>query len=184
MRRVAAVAARPRLATTMLAMSPAAKQPNAELLQTEMARQCLATRVRLLSRTITRIYDAALRPFGLTISQLGMLSAVSILQPAAAGDVANYMSMDISTLSRNAHLMAGEGWITVEPSEHGNGRVLRLTGDGARKLSEATPAWSLAQAEAKELLGAEDAGAITRLVDRMWARRSESSRPSGLAAGS
>jgi len=137
-----------------------------------MARDCLATRVRMLSRTITRIYDAALRPHGLTISQLGILSVLEILQPAPSNKVAGYMSMEISTLSRNARLMEREGWITIEPSEHGNGRVLSLTAAGASKLREATPAWAQAQIDAKALLGAEDAGTITRLVDRVWVRQS------------
>jgi DNA-binding MarR family transcriptional regulator len=137
-----------------------------------MARNCLATRVRMLSRTITRIYDAALRPHGLTISQLGILSVLHNLQPAPSNKVATYLSMEISTLSRNAHLMEGEGWITIERSEHGNGRVLSLTADGAEKLNEATSAWARAQEDAKALLGAEDAGTITQLVDRVWARQS------------
>jgi len=125
----------------------------------------------MLSRTITRVYDAALRPHGLTISQLGILSVLDNLQPAPSNKVAAYLSMEISTLSRNARLMESEGWITIEPSERGNGRVLSLTADGASRLAQATPAWAQAQAEASALLGAEDAGAITRLVDRVWARQ-------------
>jgi len=136
-----------------------------------MARNCLATRVRMLSRTITRVYDAALRPHGLTISQLGILSLLENLQPAPSNKVASFLSMEISTLSRNARLMESEGWITIEPSERGNGRVLSLTAQGAGKLKEATPAWSQAQADAKALLGAEDAETITQLVDRVWARQ-------------
>src|SRR5271154_4223718 len=156
----------------MSSMPRAREQPNPRLLETDMARTCLATRVRMLSSTITRIYDAALRPHGLPISQLGILSVLNNLQPAPSNKVATYLSMEISTLSRNARLMESEGWITIEPAERGNGRVLRLTADGANKLSQATPAWARAQADAKELLGAEDAGTITQLVDRVWARQS------------
>ena len=138
-----------------------------------MARNCLATRVRMLSRTITRIYDAALRPHGLTISQLGILSVLDNMQPAPSNKVATYLSMEISTLSRNARLMEREGWITIEPAERGNGRVLSLTDDGANKLNQATRAWARAQADAERLLGAEDAGTITQLVNRVWARQSD-----------
>jgi DNA-binding MarR family transcriptional regulator len=69
--------------------------------------------------------------------------------------------------------MESEGWITIEPSERGNGRVLSLTAAGANKLNQATRAWAQAQADAKALLGSEDAGTITQLVDRVWARQSD-----------
>ena len=41
-----------------------------------IAGQCLAVRVRLLNRTITAIYDDALRPLGLTVGQLNILVVV------------------------------------------------------------------------------------------------------------
>jgi DNA-binding MarR family transcriptional regulator len=147
------------------------KRPTEKLLRTEIARDCLAVRVRLLSRTITRIYDAALRPYGLTVSQLNLLATIQNLQPAPSGEVAAALSMEISTLSRNVRLMEKEGWVTVAHAEHGNGRVLSLTNAGARMLDEAKPAWARAQAETKALLGADTAKTITRLVDGVWARQ-------------
>jgi hypothetical protein len=42
-----------------------------------MARECIAVRVRLINRVITALYDEALRPFVLRISQANILSAIS-----------------------------------------------------------------------------------------------------------
>ena len=38
-----------------------------------IAKTCIAGRIRLLNRVVTNIYDAALRPFGLKISQGNIL---------------------------------------------------------------------------------------------------------------
>lgn len=135
---------------------------------TEMAEQCLAFRVRLLSRRLSRTYDGALRPLGLTVAQLNLLCVTEIAEPAPAGRVADLLAMEISTLSRNAHIMEKEGWITIERAERGNGRVLRLTTDGRQKLREAKPAWDAAQAEAASLLGDEGANELKRLGDGVW----------------
>ncbi|HEV3033331.1 MAG TPA: MarR family transcriptional regulator [Solirubrobacteraceae bacterium] len=135
----------------------------------EIGRDCLAVRVRLLGRAVTRIYDAALRPHGLTIAQLNLLTSIATRQPVAAGQVAELLSMEISTLSRNARLLEDDGLILIERARHGNGRVLSLTGAGADKLAELRPAWRAAQRQAQELLGDEAAGSIRRLVDRMFA---------------
>ena len=42
-----------------------------------IAGECLAVRVRMLNRTITAIYDDALRPLGLTTGQLNILVVVT-----------------------------------------------------------------------------------------------------------
>jgi DNA-binding MarR family transcriptional regulator len=137
----------------------------------EIGRECLAVRVRLLNRAITRIYDAELRPHGLTIAQLNLLTSIANRQPAPAGAIAQLLSMEISTLSRNARLLQDDGLIGIEHAEHGNGRVLTLTDTGAERLAELRPAWRRAQRRAHELLGEDAARSLEQLVDRMFADR-------------
>ena len=132
-----------------------------------IARECIAVRVRSLDRALTRIYDAAVRPHGLTATQLNLLAAIDSVQPVASGRVAEGLSMEISTLSRNARLMEREGWIKVSRAERGNGRILALTSAGDRKLKEVLPAWRRAQRRARDLLGEEGADLIKHLADRV-----------------
>jgi DNA-binding MarR family transcriptional regulator len=135
---------------------------------TQMAEECLAVRVRLLSRRLSRIYDGALRPLGLTVAQLNVLSVIEVIESAPAGRVADLLAMEISTLSRNARIMEGEGWIAIDRAERGNGRILRLTSAGLQKLREAKPAWDAAQLQARELLGDDGAVELKRLADGVW----------------
>jgi DNA-binding MarR family transcriptional regulator len=150
---------------------PRDREGKRRIVLNEIARDCLGVRVRLLNRTMTRVYDAALRPHGLTAAQLNLLASIESLEPARAGELADLLSLEISTLSRNAHLMERRGWVTIERAERGNGRVLRLTRAGARKLEEATPAWRQAQKQARRLLGNDGASLIRDLVDRIWAKQ-------------
>jgi DNA-binding MarR family transcriptional regulator len=133
-----------------------------------MAEECLAVRVRLLSRRLSRIYDSALRPLGLTVAQLNLLSVIEVTESAPAGRLADLLAMEISTMSRNARVMESEGWIKIERAERGNGRILRPTSEGLRKLREAKPAWDAAQVQARELLGDQGALELKRLGDGVW----------------
>ncbi len=133
-----------------------------------MAEECLAVRVRLLSRRLSRIYDAALRPLAITVAQLNVLSVIEVMGSAPAGRVADLLAMEISTLSRNARIMESQGWITVDRAERGNGRILRLTPAGVEKVREAKPAWDAAQSQARGLLGDEGARELKRLGDGVW----------------
>jgi DNA-binding MarR family transcriptional regulator len=137
----------------------------------EIGRDCLAVRVRLLNRAITRTYDDALRPHGMTTGQLNVLTSIAIRQPVPAGELARFLSMEISTLSRNARLLQQDGLIQIERAERGNGRVLSLTDAGAEKLARLRHAWRAAQRHAHELLGNEASEAIKQLVDPTFAEQ-------------
>jgi DNA-binding MarR family transcriptional regulator len=125
----------------------------------------------LLSRAISRMYDTALRPYGVTVAQLNLLSAVAELGPVPAGKLADLLSLQISTLSRNMHLMEESGLIEIALAERGNGRVIRLTRAGARKLEELLPAWRAAQREAGELMGPDARRALKGLADGLLAEQ-------------
>ncbi len=143
---------------------------------TKMARECLAVRVRLLSRRLSRIYDAALRPLGITVAQLNVLSLIENLTSAPSGRVAELLCMEISTLSRNARIMRSEGWIAIERAERGNGRVLTLTPAGSAKLLEALPAWEQAQSEARGVLGDDGAQVLWKLGSAVLGAQAEGGR--------
>ena len=46
-----------------------------------MSQQCIAVRIRLLSRMVTSIYDSALSPFGVKLNQISIL----VFRPSGRG---------------------------------------------------------------------------------------------------
>ncbi len=131
----------------------------------DIGRQCLARRARLLSRKLTRIYDDALRPVGLTTSQLNILVAIAANPGARAAELHQRLELEQSSFSRNAALMERRGWIEKQPAEGDRGRELLLTKTGTALLADALPLWRSAQREAKRTLGS-GAQIFTDLVDQ------------------
>lgn len=125
-----------------------------------LAGECLAVRVRMLNRTITGIYDDALRPLGLTAGQLNMMVAIAQLGPIPPGELARRLSMEKSTVSRNVARMRKNGWLTATEAESGRRNELALTGQGEDLLERSVPAWDEAQTRAKAMLGQRGADAI------------------------
>ena len=62
-----------------------------------IAGECLAARVRLLNRTVTNIYDDALRPLGVKVSQLNVLIVVALGGPISPGEVARQLNIEKNT---------------------------------------------------------------------------------------
>ena len=103
-----------------------------------MARECIAVRVRLINRVISALYDEALRPFGLRISQANILSAVAHLGEARPADFSQILRIEKSTLSRDVELMKQNGWLESDPPAGGRNQTIRLTRKG--RNSSTSPA--------------------------------------------
>jgi DNA-binding MarR family transcriptional regulator len=118
----------------------------------EMRRECVAMRVRLLNRRVTRLYDAALRPYGITTAQLNIITALALTGGARATDIADALAIEKSTLSRNLARMVERGWISSNDEEHGMGKELRLLAAGRDVFQQAMPAWRAVQRQARKEL--------------------------------
>ena len=118
-----------------------------------MARECIAVRVRLINRVITALYDEALRPFVLRISQANILSAICHMGEVRPAEVSRILRIEKSTLSRDVELMKQRGWLESDPPSGGRNQTIRLTPEGKKLLGKIQPSWEKAQAEAKLLIG-------------------------------
>jgi DNA-binding MarR family transcriptional regulator len=128
-----------------------------------MARECIAMRVRLLNRVVTKIYDDCLRPHGLRTAQLNILVAISLMKSATPSEIERRLHLDKSTVSRNVERMRHQGWVEFVPGEDGRSHHLYLTVQGATLLRKTTVAWEQAQKKAVSLLGKEGVTALSRL---------------------
>jgi DNA-binding MarR family transcriptional regulator len=120
-----------------------------------IARTCIAVRLRLLNRVVTNLYDDALRPLGLKVSQMNILVLTAKLGLARPAQVCDLLQLDTSTLSRNVERMRAQGWLEVVPDEDARTQPFRLSAQGKRLIEKAIPAWGEAQRQASELLGSE-----------------------------
>lgn len=135
-----------------------------------IAKECLVVRIRVLNRTITAIYDDALRPLGLTAGQLNVLVVITRRGPLSSVEVADILHMEKSTVSRNIGRMRDNGWLVVSPAESGNRRCLTLSRRGNALLEKSLPAWQEAQARARKLLGRSGTESFVRIGNAVWNR--------------
>ena len=132
-----------------------------------IAKSCIAVRLRLLNRVVTNLYDDALRPLGLKVSQLNILVVAAKLGLARPAQVCEILQLDVSTLSRNVKPLQAHGWLEVVPEEDARAQPFRLTARGKRLIEKAVPAWEEAQRQAAELLGDEGVALLDRAVKKL-----------------
>jgi DNA-binding MarR family transcriptional regulator len=126
------------------------------------------TQARLLSRSITEIYDDKLQRFGISAAQFVLLSLINQIEPVTRADIARLQHLERSTLTRNLKTILSTGWLE-EVCDKGDGRSrpLALTAAGKELLLNAQPAWLAAQAQTKVLLGDDGMMAVVNIADRL-----------------
>src|SRR3954467_10520163 len=97
-----------------------------------IARTCIAVRLRLLNRVVTNLYDDALRPLGLKVSQLNILIVTARLGLARPARVCDLLQLGASPLSRNVKPLQAHGWLEVVPDADARAQPFRLTPQGRR----------------------------------------------------
>lgn len=135
-----------------------------------IASECIAVRIRLLNRTVTNIFDQALRPLGVKVSQLNVLMVVAKRGPTSPAEVARRLNMEKSTLSRNVERMRTRGWLKVSQGDTGRKQILELGAAGRKLIEKSLPFWKKAQAQTEALLGQRGARSIHRAANTVWAR--------------
>lgn len=107
--------------------------------------QCRCLAARRYARAITRHYEAKLRHHGLRATQFSILAALALARPMPIGELAEFLGLERTTLTRSATLLERNGWVRTGRSKDGRQRRLLLTASGRRKLESAYPSWKAAQ---------------------------------------
>ncbi len=127
---------------------------------------CLATRVRQLSRIVTRVYDDALRPLGITASQYTLLAQLAARDSITAVEIGHDLDIEKSTLSRNLKRLLALGHIVMDPPAGRRGRGLHLTPKGQAVLKDAFPIWQGAQMKAVGAMGSDSRSVLDGLLSQ------------------
>jgi DNA-binding MarR family transcriptional regulator len=134
----------------------------------EVKSSCSASRFRKAARRITQIYDQLLEPFGLTVTQYGLLGQLKYHDGISVGALAEKMVMDPTTLTRNLRPLERQGYVTLTPDENDRRtRKLNLTESGLETFNVARPGWEAAQERIASVLGPDDSDLLASKIDQM-----------------
>jgi DNA-binding MarR family transcriptional regulator len=148
----------------VMSPAPVAESPDISQIAEQTSGACLASRVRQLSRIVTRVYDDAMRPLGITASQFTLLTQLGQQDGITAVEIGYTLDIEKSTLSRNLKRMLALGLIDMEPPAGRRGRGLHLTPKGQAMIKDAYPVWKDAQIRASMLMGSDCRGTLDSLL--------------------
>jgi DNA-binding MarR family transcriptional regulator len=125
----------------------------------------MCANIRRAARAITQLYDEALRPLGLTITQFTVLQALSDAGDITQGRLGEILAMDSTTLTRTLGIMNREGWISKVYGTDRRERRLRLTAVGKSEFNRAVPHWRKSQETLRVQLGKRQWDELSKLMN-------------------
>jgi DNA-binding MarR family transcriptional regulator len=132
---------------------------------------CTCLRLRRAARRVTRLYDRALEPAGLTITQFGLLAHLHHRDGMGMGALAEWVGMDPTTLNRALKpLLTGSLVRVGAHPQDGRVRAVGITAAGRAKLRDAVPLWRRAQDAVEGAVGGPAVLALNGLLDLAAAR--------------
>jgi DNA-binding MarR family transcriptional regulator len=132
------------------------------------AASCTCLRLRKAARRVSQIYDQHLGPYGVTVTQYGLLGHVKAFDGIGVGALAEKLVMDPTTLTRNLRPLERRGLLVMAPAPNDRrNRNLHLTDAGREAHAAAYPGWKAAQRQVAEVLGDRDGPALAVAIDHM-----------------
>ena len=130
-------------------------------------RGCTCFRLRRLTRRVTAVYNHALAPTGMRVTQYSLLSNLRRSGPLPLSVLAESLDMDRTTLSHNLKPLTDAGWVGVTvSSDDARVRLVALTSKGEVHLQAARAHWKRAQEEVNATIGAEELAQLHEMLDR------------------
>jgi DNA-binding MarR family transcriptional regulator len=121
-----------------------------------MSAFCASSNLRRAARVVTRHYDSALRPVGVTAAQLPILAAISTGAANSIASMSKVLDIEASSLSRDLSLLEKKGLVRLTPATDRRSRALQLTARGQRTLKSAFNAWRKAHDKLLSAVGERD----------------------------
>lgn len=123
---------------------------------------CVVWKIRRAARVLTRIYDEALAPSGLTSVQLGTLDALSDMGPCTLAQIAEANGHEKSATWRGLQPLIRKSLVRQSQTPGRAGRY-EISETGAEVLGTALEHWRVVQAKVVAELGPEVEGLVSKL---------------------
>jgi DNA-binding MarR family transcriptional regulator len=114
---------------------------------------CLCFQAQRTARALSRRFDEAFRPLGLTSGQYSLLVSLNRPAPPSIGSVASLLAMDRTTLTAALKPLERRGLIivSIDPRDR-RSRLLKLTAKGRALVTRAVPIWQRTHRAVEKLL--------------------------------
>ena len=131
---------------------------------------CTCFKLRSLTRRVTQLYDQALAPSGLKVTQYSLIAHArrrDDASPPTMSELAQALFTDRTTLTRNLRPLVTAGFIKVGAGADARSKAVVVTAKGEDAYQAARPLWKEAQVLMRDRVGEPRLAALHSLIDAL-----------------
>ncbi|MGY3212027.1 MarR family winged helix-turn-helix transcriptional regulator [Mucilaginibacter sp. HD30] len=125
---------------------------------------CFNSRVKMLNRMLTTIYDKAFKPFGLNGNQFTLLLFIGKTRITNQKKIADMLMINFSTVSRDISKLQDTGWVICDKGSDARNAQISLSDTGLSLLKRALPVWQAINNKLDQLIGATASGNLNLMI--------------------
>ena len=114
---------------------------------------CDCINYRRAANTLTKYYDAAFAPIGLTGNQFFLLNSIQQLGSCNKSELAQYTSLDRTTIIRNLNTLEKKELVEPAPGASRRSSAIQLSETGSKAFMAGLGIWQKLQEEVQQVLG-------------------------------
>ncbi len=131
---------------------------------------CSCSALRQAARHLSRLYDEALAPDGISLNQYSILAKLDRFGPNILQDLAALLVMDRSSLGKLLRPLQTRGLVKMAASERdGRERIIALSKDGAKLFASAKERWYKAETQFGKIFGESNAAEMRIMLQHITA---------------
>lgn len=132
-----------------------------------MKSQCYCISLRAVTRKITALYDEAMAPVGVSITQFSMLRRIERAGEVSITELARRCELERSTAGRNVKVLERMGLVAVASGEDQREATVTLTRRARQVLDDGAEHWKRAQDTIESKLGPRMARELLSMGDAL-----------------
>lgn len=132
-------------------------------------RLCVCATLRKATRTVTQLYDDALRPAGIRSTQFQTLMTIATAGEATVTQLTRLLLIDQTTLTRNLAVLTRDGLLRYVQKTDGRLKAVKLTRKGEQTLKAALPLWTQVQKQVTEAIHVTTWASMSDELERLAA---------------
>lgn len=114
---------------------------------------CVCFNLRMVTRIVTKFFDAEMRRHGIRPTQGTILLALSSKPAWGMAELSDILGMDRTTLVRNLQPLQRDGFAKTTGGGRGSRVEVSITAKGRKKVEEGMASWRTAQSAVVHTLG-------------------------------
>lgn len=130
---------------------------------------CLCIDLRTAAQQLTQVYDDAMAPSGITVTQFSQLHLISKLAGPTLKELAAASQLERSTLGRNIRVLEKQDLVQMKVGQDARTRTIHLTRKGKAAFKRAVPLWKKVQSELLKRIGTSGRNQLDGMLDTLTA---------------